>query len=70
MYLTHYDFREHHDQEFSRSLVERLVELLENGPVSGLTPNEQDHLIVLIQTTLEVVTQFKVYITSLTRGIS
>jgi hypothetical protein len=48
------------DQEFSRSLVERLVNLLETGPVPGLTPNEQAHLIVLIQTTLEVAVHPKI----------
>lgn len=30
------------------------MKLLETSPVPGLTPNEQAHLIVLIQTTLEV----------------
>ncbi|KAJ6621584.1 RAVE protein 1 C terminal-domain-containing protein [Mycena sp. CBHHK59/15] len=44
------------DQEegFSRTLVDRLIETLENDPLPHLTPNEQAHLLVLIQTTLEI----------------
>ena len=42
------------EEGFSRSLILRLVEILELRPLSGLTPNEQAHLSVLIQTTLEV----------------
>jgi hypothetical protein len=39
---------------FSRPLVTRLIEALEACPLPHLTPNEQAHLLVLIQTTLEV----------------
>jgi hypothetical protein len=39
---------------FSRALVDRLIETLESNPLPHLTPNEQAHLLVLIQTTLEV----------------
>ncbi|KAI6119823.1 RAVE protein 1 C terminal-domain-containing protein [Pisolithus croceorrhizus] len=42
------------DQGFSRALVESLIEQLETHPLSHLTPNEHAHLIVLIQTTLEI----------------
>ncbi|KAI6162072.1 RAVE protein 1 C terminal-domain-containing protein [Pisolithus thermaeus] len=42
------------DQRFSRALVESLIEQLETHPLSHLTPNEHAHLIVLIQTTLEI----------------
>lgn len=42
------------EQGFSRVLVNRLVERLEEKPLPHLTVNEQAHLIVLIQTTLEV----------------
>ncbi|KIO08400.1 hypothetical protein M404DRAFT_997326 [Pisolithus tinctorius Marx 270] len=42
------------DQRFSRALVESLIERLETHPLSHLTPNEHAHLIVLIQTTLEI----------------
>ncbi|KAF8500659.1 WD repeat-containing protein [Hysterangium stoloniferum] len=41
-------------QAFSKDLVDRTVKHLETSPVPGLTSNEQAHLIVLIQTTLEV----------------
>ena len=39
---------------FSRALVTQLMERLEEQPLPHLTPNEQQSLIVLIQTTLEV----------------
>ncbi|KAF8222144.1 WD repeat-containing protein [Tricholoma matsutake] len=39
---------------FSRPLVTRLIEALEASPLPHLTPNEQAHLLVLIQTTLEI----------------
>lgn len=39
---------------FSRPLVARLIDSLENRPLPHLTPNEQAHLLVLIQTTLEI----------------
>ncbi|KAF9462089.1 WD repeat-containing protein [Collybia nuda] len=39
---------------FSRHLVARLIETLEAYPLPHLTPNEQAHLLVLIQTTLEI----------------
>ncbi len=39
---------------FSRLLVTRLIDTLENRPIPHLTPNEQAHLLVLLQTTLEV----------------
>jgi hypothetical protein len=42
------------EEGFSRSLVLRLIETLELYPLPTLTPNEQAHLLVLIQTTLEV----------------
>ena len=39
---------------FSRSLVMDLIDQLETEPLPHLTPNEHAHLLVLIQTTLEV----------------
>ncbi|KAJ7169732.1 RAVE protein 1 C terminal-domain-containing protein [Mycena filopes] len=39
---------------FDRPLVNRLLETLEHHPLPHLTPNEQAHLSVLIQTTLEI----------------
>ena len=39
---------------FCRPVVTRLITALETHPLPNLTPNEQAHLIVLIQTTLEV----------------
>ena len=39
---------------FSRALVTQLMERLEEQLLPHLTPNEQQSLIVLIQTTLEV----------------
>ncbi|KAF8349754.1 RAVE protein 1 C terminal-domain-containing protein [Amanita rubescens] len=39
---------------FSRPLVTRLIDTLENRPIPHLTPNEQAHLLVLLQTTLEI----------------
>ncbi|KAK0464982.1 RAVE protein 1 C terminal-domain-containing protein [Desarmillaria tabescens] len=42
------------EKEFSRSLVMRLIESLEDRPLRHLTPNEHAHLLVLIQTTLEI----------------
>lgn len=49
------DFRDRSDDDqFSRSLVLRLIERLEEQPLQHLTPNELASLLVLIQTTLEV----------------
>ncbi|KAJ7092570.1 WD repeat-containing protein [Mycena epipterygia] len=42
------------DEGFNRALVDRLIETLEHNPLPHLTPNEQAHLLVLIQTTLEI----------------
>ncbi|KAF9270044.1 WD repeat-containing protein [Marasmius fiardii PR-910] len=42
------------DEGFSRSLVLKLIERLEANPLPRLTPNENAHLLVLIQTTLEI----------------
>lgn len=42
------------DEEFSRASVSRLITYLEQNPLSHLTPNEQAHLVVLIQTTVEI----------------
>ncbi|KAL4070811.1 RAVE protein 1 C terminal-domain-containing protein [Scleroderma citrinum] len=42
------------DRGFSRPLVESLIERLEARPLPHLTPNEHAHLIVLIQTALEI----------------
>ncbi|KAG2023063.1 WD repeat-containing protein [Coprinopsis cinerea AmutBmut pab1-1] len=42
------------EEGFSRNSVTRLIAYLENNPLSHLTPNEQAHLVVLIQTTLEI----------------
>lgn len=39
---------------FSRHMVETLIEQLEMQPLPHLTPNEHAHLLVLIQTTLEI----------------
>ncbi|GLB36004.1 putative RAVE protein 1 C terminal [Lyophyllum shimeji] len=42
------------EEGFSRALVIRLIDALEAHPLPHLTPNEQAHLLTLIQTTLEV----------------
>jgi len=42
------------EEGFSRPLVLRLIQALEADPLPHLTPNEQAHLLVLIQTALEV----------------
>ncbi len=42
------------EKGFSRDLVMHLTERLEAFPLPHLTPSEMEHLIVLIQTTLEV----------------
>ncbi|TDL28114.1 hypothetical protein BD410DRAFT_870276 [Rickenella mellea] len=42
------------DGMFSRELVRKLLEQLEAEPLAHLTPNEHAHLVVLIQTTLEI----------------
>ncbi|KAJ7596877.1 RAVE protein 1 C terminal-domain-containing protein [Mycena floridula] len=42
------------DEAFSRPVVVKLIEDLETRPLPHLTPNEQAHLMVLIQTTLEI----------------
>ncbi|KAJ7654974.1 RAVE protein 1 C terminal-domain-containing protein [Mycena polygramma] len=42
------------EEGFSRALVNRLIQTLESDPLPHLTPNEQAHLLVLIQTTLEI----------------
>ncbi|KIY70161.1 hypothetical protein CYLTODRAFT_348194 [Cylindrobasidium torrendii FP15055 ss-10] len=39
---------------FSRTVVTKLIEALEEVPLQHLTPNEHAHLLVLIQTTLEI----------------
>jgi hypothetical protein len=39
---------------FTRSIIHRLISILEFRPLPRLSSNEQAHLIVLIQTTLEV----------------
>jgi hypothetical protein len=39
---------------FSRTLVSRLLASLEQRPLARLTANEHAHLLVLVQTTLEV----------------
>ncbi|PCH33750.1 hypothetical protein WOLCODRAFT_129949 [Wolfiporia cocos MD-104 SS10] len=45
---------ESEDDQFSRTLVHRLLEHLEEFPLPHLTPNEHASLLVLIQTTLEI----------------
>ncbi|KAF8167749.1 RAVE protein 1 C terminal-domain-containing protein [Crassisporium funariophilum] len=45
---------ESEDTGFSRPMITRLIEALELHPLPNLTPNEQAHLIVLIQATLEI----------------
>jgi len=42
------------DEAFSRPLIAKLTEALELRPLPHLTANENEHLLVLIQTTLEV----------------
>jgi len=42
------------DQDFSRSMIERLLSRLEAVPLPHLSPNEHAHLLVLIQAMLEV----------------
>lgn len=39
---------------FSRPVIDRVLDALESHPLPNLSSNEQAHLIVLIQTTLEV----------------
>ncbi|KDQ14428.1 hypothetical protein BOTBODRAFT_159267, partial [Botryobasidium botryosum FD-172 SS1] len=46
--------RSENERVFSKALVNRLIERLEEKPLPHLTTNELSHLIVLIQTTLEV----------------
>ncbi|PFH54806.1 hypothetical protein AMATHDRAFT_72570 [Amanita thiersii Skay4041] len=53
-YETDASSMEENDAIFSRRLVTSLIDALENQPIPHLTPNEQAHLIVLIQTTLEI----------------
>ncbi|KAL0951404.1 hypothetical protein HGRIS_008099 [Hohenbuehelia grisea] len=48
------DQNESDDEGFSRPLVLRLIENLEAEPLPNLSPNEHAHLLVLIQTTLEI----------------
>ncbi|KAI5897900.1 uncharacterized protein SCHCODRAFT_02565349 [Schizophyllum commune H4-8] len=42
------------EEGFSRKLVARLLDALERNPLPYLTPSERAHLVVLIQTTLEI----------------
>ena len=42
------------EEGFSRPLVERLLQQLEDQPIPHLSPNEQQALEVLVRTTLEV----------------
>ncbi|CAL1695568.1 unnamed protein product [Somion occarium] len=42
------------EEEFSTTLVQQLLERLEEKPSSRLTPNEHESLVVLIQTVLEI----------------
>ncbi|KAG8885003.1 regulator of (H+)-ATPase in vacuolar membrane [Tulasnella sp. 331] len=42
------------DEDFSRDLVDRVMEALEKAALPHLTPSEMEHLIVLIHTTLEI----------------
>ncbi|THH06398.1 hypothetical protein EW145_g4114 [Phellinidium pouzarii] len=43
-----------HEDSFSRSLVQHVIDELETEPLAHLTPNERAHLIVLLQTIIEV----------------
>lgn len=59
VFVVHGDPISHHslsldDVSFARPVVTRLIRLLESRPLPNLSLNEQAHLIVLIQTTLEV----------------
>ncbi|KAF8213200.1 WD repeat-containing protein [Mycena galopus ATCC 62051] len=45
---------EDEEEGFSRTLVNHLIQTLESDPLPHLTPNEQAHLLVLVQTTLEI----------------
>jgi hypothetical protein len=42
------------EEGFGRVLVTKLIDTLESKPLPHLTANENAHLLVLIQTTLEV----------------
>jgi hypothetical protein len=42
------------DKAFSRPLVTRLVQQLEDRPLPFMTPNEHDQLLVLLETSVEV----------------
>jgi hypothetical protein len=53
MYLTSYACSDD-SHSFSRRLVERLLNKLEEQRLPHLSETEQAHLIVMIQTTLEV----------------
>ncbi|KAG6818061.1 hypothetical protein H0H87_009216 [Tephrocybe sp. NHM501043] len=46
--------QEEPEEGFSRKLVSNLITALETSPLPHLTPNEQAHLLTLIQTTLEI----------------
>lgn len=46
--------RSDEDEDFSRSMIERLLSRLEAVPLPHLSPNEHAHLLVLIQAMLEV----------------
>ncbi|KAF9029279.1 WD repeat-containing protein [Hymenopellis radicata] len=48
------EMKDDDEPAFSRASVTKLIEELEENPLPHLTPNEQAHLLVLIQTTLEI----------------
>ncbi|KAG6832276.1 hypothetical protein H0H92_003509 [Tricholoma furcatifolium] len=48
------DQKEKTEESFNRSLALGLIEALETYPLPHLSPNEQAHLITLVQTTLEI----------------
>jgi len=47
-------FSSNDDIAFTRPVISRLIQMLEIRDLPNLSPNEKAHLIVLIQTTLEV----------------
>ena len=51
---TNASFSSNDDIAFTRPVISRLIQMLEIRDLPNLSPNEKAHLIVLIQTTLEV----------------
>ncbi|KDQ63425.1 hypothetical protein JAAARDRAFT_169243 [Jaapia argillacea MUCL 33604] len=70
LFNTTEDIDEPDEDVFSRSLVDRLLERLESDPLPHMTANEHAHLLVLIQTALEVDEQRRALDTNGTRYLT